>query len=801
MKRVNYSLLIGAIIIAVVIIVVLFSDQIATSNPHSISIGEFKEVDGKLKNITPPFPPSERYLLGSDTWGRDLFSRVIYGARITLKLALIATLFRFIASLPLALLAGFNNKFISNIITFFNNIFSAIPALIFGILVLSMNVFNGLTLNQSIISFALVMTFVEWGRLSRLLENKIRDILNINFIKGQVAIGKNRLQITIQNILPHLVPTIIVFFFIEVSRCLIFIAQLGLFGIFVGNQTVDVGDIFSYRPEYFPEWGAMISVARHALTIRVPRLIIIPASVFFVTALGFNFLGEGLKTEVEKRNSMIITYLKRLSFHLSPITYIHELRNYGKYRRSVSIKTAIIVAILIVCILPPAQSIFPLSAEDVFSHVTEFSKEEYDGRMTGSLGGDKATQYILSSLENANISPLFNGDYVQEYKINQNIADIKSSRIYIQDYKQQNIHELVYKHNYSFKEIVLSKEKLTGEIIKYSQFKNEEYDGSKKYFIIIDDESLWDVEISGRIRHNYKKFQELSENECVEGILLPSPSFHYSEQKEIRALEDYESYVISKANSRVTPFIVYVDIDSSNIIFENVGKEVILENTLDIVESRIGKNIGDIIHGKKGSQETVLIVSNYDYLGDDDMRYMGLAYNASAVSSILEMAEKLKGEEEKPNKNIVFLFLDSSKLNSLGAKMYLQHVSNLLNEDTFIITTSYLGLKESETLYMDSRFLKAYSGEHYSYVSYMKKRAKELGIDLQESRLLTPFEDVYQFWNRKKSTLSILIAKSINIDDTYSYFNTKQNDLDLIDMETLKKHSQLILDTITYIVY
>ncbi|KJS50271.1 ABC transporter permease subunit [Desulfosporosinus sp. BICA1-9] len=88
----------------------------------------------------------------------------------------------------------------------FNVIFSAIPALIFSIILLKMDFFLALDKRQSIIAFVLVLTFVGWAKLATLVMERVREVLNKPFITAESAIGKGKLRIALENVLPHLAP-------------------------------------------------------------------------------------------------------------------------------------------------------------------------------------------------------------------------------------------------------------------------------------------------------------------------------------------------------------------------------------------------------------------------------------------------------------------------------------------------------------------------------------------------------------------------------------------------------------------
>ena len=107
--------------------------------------------------------------------------------------------------------------------------------------------------------------------------------------------------------------------------------------------------------------------------------------------------------------------------------------------------------------MPPPSSMFEIDSKEVFTHVQEFDKDEYSGRLTGSLGRDKATNYIVDKLKKANMEPLFDGEYTDEFKIKSEFADIESSRMYVKDSSGEEIINFSFRKDYMYYDIVLSK--------------------------------------------------------------------------------------------------------------------------------------------------------------------------------------------------------------------------------------------------------------------------------------------------------------------------------------------------------
>lgn len=105
-------------------------------------------------------------------------------------------------------------------------------------------------------------------------------------------------------------------------------------------------------PAYYPEWGSMLGTSIYAISAGIPWIVLYPALALFISVLGFNLLGEGLKIELNKRNSKFITFIKHIPYHLSPITFIHQIKNMNRYKKSVGIKLSVIGLIILMLFWP-----------------------------------------------------------------------------------------------------------------------------------------------------------------------------------------------------------------------------------------------------------------------------------------------------------------------------------------------------------------------------------------------------------------------------------------------------------------
>ncbi len=310
MRRKNWAFIIGGMLILFLFLLMLFPGLFTNRNPYALSIIRFfKNADGSLGLETPPYAPGATYLLGSDQVGRDILSLLVYGTRLTLGMALIVTFSRFALAVPFGLMSGHGSRFVSGLIDRFNLIFTTFPALLLAILVLKMDFFESLYKAQSIVFFVAVLTLVGFSAAANQIALSTRSLRQETFILAEEALGKSRGQIIKKNLLPHLMPEIIVLFFMEVARVLTFMMQLGIFGVFIGNLRLikDSGDFgYSYYNTTFePEWSSMLGATKEYIRV-APWLIFPAAGLFFISVFAFNLFGEGLRQKFQDREGRFI---------------------------------------------------------------------------------------------------------------------------------------------------------------------------------------------------------------------------------------------------------------------------------------------------------------------------------------------------------------------------------------------------------------------------------------------------------------------------------------------------------------
>ncbi len=257
----NKTFIIGAIMVITVVFIAVFADVIA---PYS-----YEELN--VANILKA--PSAKHIFGTDHIGRDIFSRVVYGSRIALKVAIIAVTIQSVIGIGLGLLAGYKGESINKIINFITYLTLSLPGIVLAMAIIAV---IGPSLNSVIIALSLV----NWAALSRVVSIKTMAVKDMPYIEAARAFGESDLSIVLRYILPNISSVIIVLVSMSLPAAISITTGLSFLGM--GSQPPS------------PDWGAMISEGINYI-VAAPWVPIVPGFALAYTVLGFNLLGEGLR--------------------------------------------------------------------------------------------------------------------------------------------------------------------------------------------------------------------------------------------------------------------------------------------------------------------------------------------------------------------------------------------------------------------------------------------------------------------------------------------------------------------------
>ena len=255
------NLVIGIVLIVLLILIAIFANLLAP-------------FDYKFSDMSNRFQaPSLQHLFGTDHYGRDVLSRVIFGSRIALKVAVISVAIQLILGVSIGLISGFFGGWIDKVLCFIMDISWAVPPIIMAFAVISI---IGKTLDNAIIAIALVC----WASYARVIRAKTKLIKNMAFVETAVAYGESNMAIMFRYIFPNIISSIVVIASMSIPAAIMSTTALSYLGL--GAQSPS------------PDWGLALSESMEFVT-KAPWLGIFPGVALVLTTFGFTMLGEGIR--------------------------------------------------------------------------------------------------------------------------------------------------------------------------------------------------------------------------------------------------------------------------------------------------------------------------------------------------------------------------------------------------------------------------------------------------------------------------------------------------------------------------
>ncbi len=373
-------LIIGFILVLALIFVIWFAPSLASYDPYLITQSQRPYYDSEIKKlISPPFEIGTKYPLGTDQWGNDLLSLVLYGARVTLIAGLYITLTRILLGAVLGVIAGwYEDTFIDRAINGSGTILGAVPILLSSIVLI-----YALDIHEGLWVFVVALSVLGWFETAQLVRGEVMRIKRTNYVEAAEAIGLTNLQVIVRHVLPNVLSYLIVITALEMGAVLLLLAELAFLGVFIGGGTRYNDDPFTPRIVLLrevPEWGAM--VAQGVRYIRsYPNMVLVPGFAFFISITAVNALGEGLRWMFTRWPFSTGIFLKKRSIFI--------------------VGTLVLVTSIILNQTSPLASFRnvseSISIEDVWARVEIMQEMQAEN---GEEAGDLISKYIASEMEN-----------------------------------------------------------------------------------------------------------------------------------------------------------------------------------------------------------------------------------------------------------------------------------------------------------------------------------------------------------------------------------------------------------------
>ena len=256
----------GTIVVAIFVVAALAAPWLAPFDPAE------QFFDG-LTLEGSPRPPNAEFWLGTDLLGRDLLSRLLYGARTSLIIGVVANGTAVAIGTMLGLIAGYAGGWIGGAVMRFTDLMMAFPALLLAIALAAI-------FAPSLWIVAMVIALVNWVQIARVIYTETRALTAREYIEAARALGAGHARILFVHLLPHLVPTILVWTTLGIATTVLLEATLSFLGIGVRPPT--------------PSWGGIIFESQ-SYFLTAPWLVFFPGIAIMLVALAFNLMGDALR--------------------------------------------------------------------------------------------------------------------------------------------------------------------------------------------------------------------------------------------------------------------------------------------------------------------------------------------------------------------------------------------------------------------------------------------------------------------------------------------------------------------------
>lgn len=261
----NRMAMAGLIMVGCLVFVALFVSFISPHDPYRVALNEqFR-------------PPSTTYWLGTDNFGRDLLTRILYGARISLVVGIVPSFISLMIGAVLGVVSGYYGGRVDFVIMRLADMMIAFPSLLLAMVVMY-------TLGANLFNIFIALSLVGWAGVARVVRAQTLAVKEKEFIEAARANGTKKVAIMVGHIFPNVVPTLIVLFSLSIPDAIMWESSLSFLG--VGVQPPEAS------------WGLLVAKGKEYL-FSAPLVAIMPGVAILITVLAFNFVGDGLRDALD----------------------------------------------------------------------------------------------------------------------------------------------------------------------------------------------------------------------------------------------------------------------------------------------------------------------------------------------------------------------------------------------------------------------------------------------------------------------------------------------------------------------
>lgn len=266
LKR-NKVSMVSLVAIILIALIAIFAPYIAPYDPYVQDLGRILQ------------PPSAEHWLGTDDLGRYILSRIIYGARVSLTVGIIAESIALFLGVVIGAIAGYFGSWVDNLISRIMEVFASFPQILFAMGIM-------FAMGPGILNIFIAIGLVGWTGVARIVRGQVMQLKEMEYIQAARATGASTAHIIFRHLIPNCLPTIIIIAAMNIPANIMTEASLSFIGL--GVQLPH------------PSWGSMVSIGRKYIRM-APHFSVYPGIAIILTVLAFTMLGDGLRDALDPR--------------------------------------------------------------------------------------------------------------------------------------------------------------------------------------------------------------------------------------------------------------------------------------------------------------------------------------------------------------------------------------------------------------------------------------------------------------------------------------------------------------------